>query len=356
MTYFRKSYHPPGTAPGTLRAHRAGAQGPLLHLIDYTADEYVELPGLTAEACKPFLANQSVTWIHVQGEVDQETLDKLGDMFGLHQLALEDVQNIGQRSKIEAYEDQSFIILTLPHLDGERIATTQVSLFFAEGYVISFHHGAQDPFEVIRKRLRGPVGRFRMRGSDYLLYALVDLVIDQGFPLLEELGERLESLETAILEHPSKASLNRLHQMRRELLILRRALAPHREIMSQLTSNADIPILDETRLYLRDCYDHCIHIMETITTYRDMTRGMLDVYLSSISNRTNETMRVLTIIATIFIPLTFIVGVYGMNFEHPNSPWAMPELHWYYGYPLVWGLMVLVTVGLLIFFRKNKWI
>jgi magnesium transporter len=355
-TYFRKSYHPPGTSPGTLRDLAGIDTGLKIHLIDYTLDEFTEQPAASAEDCKAILERQSTTWIHVQGQVDNATLQSLGDMFELHPLALEDVQNVGQRSKIEDYEGQTFVILNLPHLQGDTITATQISLFFAEGYVISFHNGEDDPFEPIRKRLRGPVGRFRNRGSDYLLYALVDLIVDQGFPLLEQLGETLEELESQILDHPSKAALNNLHGVRRELLLLRRMLLPHREIMGQLMSHEQIPVREDTRLYLRDCYDHCIHIMETITTYRDMTRGMLDVYLSSISNRTNETMRVLTIIATIFIPLTFIVGVYGMNFSNEASPWAMPELYWYYGYPMVWGLMILVTGGLLFFFRKNKWI
>lgn len=197
----------------------------------------------------------------------------------------------------------------------------------------------------------------RRRGTDYLLYALLDTVIDQGFPLLEIFGNALEALEESIMAQPTRATLARIHTIKRELILLRRTLWPQREVLSKLVHEEQDTIHDETRMFLRDCHDHAIQIMDLLETYREMSTGMLDIYLSSTSNRMNEIMRVLTVIATIFIPLTFIVGVYGMNFgANINSPWAMLELSWYYGYPLVWLLMILVAAGMLVFFRRKRWL
>ena len=213
-----------------------------------------------------------------------------------------------------------------------------------------------DPFEPIRIRLRDHAGRIRERGADYLLYALIDLVIDEGFPVLELLGDEIEQLEEQLLEAPTRNSLHQLHHLKRTMLIVRRMLWPQREVLNALVRDENGIIAEENQVYYRDCYDHTIQIMDLIETYRDMVTGLLDIYLSSVSYRLNEIMRVLTIIATIFIPLTFIVGVYGMNFSNDDSPWAMPELRWYYGYPLVWLLMIGVLVAMLAYFRRKKWL
>ena len=356
MGLFNKSYHPPGTPPGTLVERPAETPQPVhISLIDFTAEEFVEQDLVAATDCKPYLERESITWIHVQGDVPAETLRNLGDLFDLHPLALEDVLNAGQRPKLDSYDDQDFIVVNLPEFTNGTVVIRQISLFFGHNHIISFSHAA-DPFEPVRRRLRTSTGRFRKRGADYLLYTLLDVIIDAGFPMFETFGETLEQLETELLTTPSQQTLSRIHHLKRELLLLRRSLWPQREVINGLLREEQGHIENETRIYLRDCYDHTIQIMDLLETYRDMTTGMLDVYLSSTSNRTNEIMRVLTIIATIFIPLTFVVGVYGMNFSNAASPWAMPELHWYFGYPLIWLIMIAITVGMLYFFRRRKWL
>lgn len=356
MGFFNKAYHPPGTAPGTLTERPAAAAQPLrIRLTEYAPDLFEERDIATPADCKPYLESPSITWIHVQGDVPADTLRNLGELFELHPLALEDVLNSGQRPKLDIYDEQYFVAMNLPEFRNGGIATQQISLFFGNNYLISFSNAAVDPFEPVRARLRNTAGRFRERGADYLLYTLLDMVVDAGFPLFERFGETLEDLEAELLDKPDQTTLNRIHTLKRELLLLRRSLWPQREVVNALLRIEPPLLSDETRMYLRDCYDHSVQIMDLLETYRDMATSMLDVYLSSISNRTNEIMRVLTLIATIFIPLTFIVGVYGMNFSHATSPWAMPELHWYYGYPLVWLVMLAVTAGLLYYFRRNKW-
>ena len=357
MAYFNKHYHSPGTAPGTLVTIQKPVAPVTINLIDYTESSVEEHRLALARDCQPFLARESKTWIQVNGHIDPDTLRDFGELFDLHDLALEDIINSGQRPKIELYDDQVFIIATLPVYDGQNLELVQVSLFVGKNYLICFCPLANDPFEPVRKRMRQPNNRrFANRGIDYLLYALMDFVIDAGFPVLEQFGGELEALEEELLERPSQKTLASLHELKRELLTLRRVLWPQRELITTLMRGEDELILADTLVYFRDCYDHSIQIIELLESFRDMATSMLDIYLSSISQRTNETMRVLTIIATIFIPLTFVVGVYGMNFDHPGSPWSMPELGWYYGYPMVWGAMILIVIGLLWFFKHRHWI
>lgn len=356
MAYFSKHYHAPGTAPGTLVSKVA--ERPLsIHLIDYTAETVIEEHLVSPEACRDYLDRDSKTWIQINGSVDVNTLRSLGELFGLHELALEDVLNSGQRPKMELYDDQLFLIAAMPVLDGDRLEVVQVSLFAGENYLICLCPLEQDPFELVRKRLRpGNNRRFSFRGIDYLLYALLDLITDSAFPVLEHFGDRLEQMEIDLLEQPRKQTLTGLHHLKRELLLLRRVLWPQREALNNLMRMDNSLIHQDTLLYFRDCQDHSIQIIELLESFRDMATGMMDIYLSSISQKTNEVMRVLTIISTIFIPLTFIVGIYGMNFENPASPWAMPELRWFYGYPMVWGLMITVVAGLLWFFKRRDWL
>lgn len=359
MTYLGKSYHPPGTAPGTLTSSSGSDGGALsIRLIDYTVEAFVEHELASVADCRPFLDQDSKTWIQVNGSPDADTLRSLGEQFGLHDLALEDVVNRGQRPKLDIYEDQLFIVMSLPRYRGDELDIVQVSLFAGEHYLICFYPGEDDPFAPVRKRLRPPNNnRFRTRRIDYLLYALLDLIIDEGFPVLERFGDQIETLEEELLAHPGRDTLAAIHQVRRDLLLLRRMLWPQREVIAGLLrSDQQVIVQDDTHVYLRDCYDHCVQILDLQESFREMSTSLLDVYLSSISNRTNEIMRVLTIIATIFIPLTFIVGIYGMNFAHDDSPWAMPELYWYYGYPMVWGVMLGVTGAMLWFFRRRKWL
>ena len=350
MAYFTKRYHPPGTAPGTLTANEAQSTHPLkLRLIEYDAtilNEREEIPPLE---CKAYLERTTITWIHAYGYASPELLKELGEIFGLHPLALEDVLNTGQRPKLEQYDQQLFAIMSLPAWNDKELNTEQVSLFFSKNYLISFYNGSDDPFEPVRKRLRGNGGRLRSRGADFLFYTLLDVIIDQGFPILEDLGEWIEDLEDELLDVPSRKVLSQIHELKRDLLLLRRMLWPQREVINQLLREDHALIDASTRPYLRDCYDHTVQIMDLFETYRDMAAGMLDVYLSSTSNRLNEVMRVLTVIATIFIPPTFLVGVYGMNFTH------MPELHWRYGYLGSWLIIIAMIGGMLLYFKKKKW-
>ncbi len=354
MRLFGKRYHPPGTSPGTL-VQTSTPIPPRFRLVDYGLNRFVEHDFTSPAECQPYLTQETVTWIHVQGNASPEQVLALGELLGLHELALEDTMNTGQRPKFEAYGEQAFVILNRPVRGREGIGFEQVSLFTGARFLVSFHEGASDPFEPVRERLRRHAGLFRERGSDYLLYCLIDLIIDEGLPLLEGIGEQIEALEEQLVTRPKRERLVGVHQIKRDLLLLRRTLWPQREVVSGLLRGDLALITPDTRLYFRDCYDHTIQILDLIETYRDMTASLLDIHMSSVSNHLNEIMRVLTVISTLFIPLTFIAGVYGMNFHNPDSPWSMPELRWYYGYPLVLLLMVVTAIGMLIFFKRRRW-
>jgi magnesium transporter len=358
MSYFSKRYHVPGTGPGTLReTPEPTSFPPRISLIVYDADNLQEHSDIAIDECRVYPDSLTITWVHVQGQPSTAILQILAECFAMHPLALEDIVNTGQRPKLELYDEHFFLVLGLPYFNDAHAGVEQMSFFLGEGYVVSFHAGAVDPFEPVRKRMREAKNRIRTRQADYLLYALVDRVIDQGFPVLEGFSERIETLEMDLLTRPDRKTLNSIHQLRRDLLLLRRLFWPQREVINLLMREEHPLIREETRLFLRDCYDHGIQIMDLLETYRDMSAGMLDVYLSSTSHRLNEIMRLLTVISTIFIPLTFIVGLYGMNFgrDEPRSPWAMPELDWYYGYPLVWVIMVGVAVGMVVYFKYKRW-
>ena len=357
MSYFTKKYHPPGTPPGTLTERVQPDAGELrISLIDYSDTDFIEMQLASAEECQTFLKQPTMTWIHIQGQPTPETLQELARFFELHPLALEDILNTGQRPKVETYDAQLFVITSLPVMLDGNFVSEQISMFAGKDYIISFHLGVTDPFEPVRKRLRNHSGKLRSRQADYLLYSLLDIIIDEGFPVLEGFGEQVEALEEELLEQPGKDTLRKLHGIKRELLFLRRMLWPQRELLNRLIHDENENLNKETTLHLRDCYDHTVQIMDLMETYREITASMLDVYLSSISYRLNDVMRVLTIIATIFIPLTFIVGVYGMNFSvNTKSPWAMPELYWHYGYPVLWLIMLGIAIGMLLFFKRRGW-
>lgn len=349
MAYFTKRYHPPGTAPGTLIADADAASRPMkLRLMEYDAGSLQERDDLGISACKAYLESDTITWIHVEGYAPPDLLKELGETFGLHPLALEDILNTGQRPKLEHYGQQLFAIMSLPGWRGDDLEAEQINLFLGSNYVISFYNGERDPFEPVRKHLRGG-SRLRERGADYLFYALLDILIDQCFPVLEQLGEWIEGLEDELLGKPSRDTLSQIHALKRDLLLLRRMLWPQREVVNQLLREDQTLIGEATRPYLRDCYDHMVQIMDLFETYRDMTAGMMDIYLSSVSNRLNEVMRVLTVISTLFIPPTFLVGVYGMNFA------ILPELHWRYGYAFSWAVIVAMMLGMLVFFKRKGW-
>lgn len=322
-----------------------------LTVVEYTPDTYREEELTSLEVC-PVLGDEgTVTWLDINGLHHLQNLQKLGECFALHPLVLEDILNTNQRPKIEDYGDYLYLVLkTLTyHEEQGEVHSDQVSLILGRNFVLSLHENDEAIFSNIRERLKAK-GRIRRTGADYLAYSLMDLVVDHYYVILEQLGETIEDLEEELISRPRSQTLHQIHRLKRTMITLRRSVWPLREVLSQLERRESPLIQEGTALYLKDVYDHAIQVIDTVETFRDMLSGMLDVYLSSISNRLNEIMKVLTIIATIFIPLTFIAGVYGMNFEY------MPELKWRWGYFAILALMAMIGGVMLFFFRKRKWI
>lgn len=346
----RKRFATPGTSPGTLRPLEVRrVEQVIITVIDYNADTYEERTVTTVEDCFAYCHTPTVTWINVTGLHDVEVIQKLGEKFGLHSLALEDVLNTGQRPKLDDYDDHYFIVVRELRWRGG-LEADQISLFLGRKYVITLQETEWDVFDPVRERIRKGKGRIRKLGSDYLAYALIDRVVDELFPILESYGERLEELEDELIDNPTRETLQEIHHIKRDLLTLRRTIWPEREIINALMREESKLFRRDTKIYLRDIYDHTVQLVEIIETYRELAASMMDVYLSSLSNRMNEIMKVLTLIATIFIPLTFIVGIYGMNFDY------MPELHWIWGYPVVLLVMAIIVIGMLIYFRRKGWL
>jgi len=345
----------PGTAPGTLTAPAERRVDEVsIRLFDYGPERLEERTVASAEELVGLRRRDSVTWVDVVGLHDVETVRRVGELFGLHPLALEDVLNTGHRPKTEPFPDHHFVLTKSVRL-GTGLESEQVSIFFGHGFVVTFQETAADPFDGVRERLRTGRRKIRSSDADYLAYALLDAMVDELFPVLEGLGERLEALEEEVIERPDSGSLQEIHRLRRELLVLRRATWPQREVVQVLERDESGLIAADTRPFLRDCYDHVIQVLDFIETYRELASGLLDIYLSGVSNRMNEVMKVLTVIATLFIPLTFIAGIYGMNFDPAVSAWNMPELGWRYGYPASLALMAAVAVVLLLYFRRKGW-
>ncbi len=296
-----------------------------------------------------------VVWVNVDGVAHVDTVDRIGAVFGFHPLALEDVVNLGQRAKTEPYDEHLFIVARMPRA-GRRYTTEQISMFLGKGVVVTFQERSGDVFDPVRERIRQGKGRMRKRQADYLAYALIDAVIDSYFPILEDLGERLERIEDDVMRSPDPKTVATLHRIKGDLLGMRRDIWPHREALGQLLREESSFVRDDTVLFLRDCYDHNSQLIDLVQVYREVCSDLMSVYLSSVSNRMNEVMKVLTIIATIFIPLGFIAGLYGMNFNPEKSGWNMPELNWSFGYPVALILMLAVAVALILFFKRKGWI
>lgn len=339
---------PPGAAPGTIVADPA-APAPVVRVIAYSEAQIVEEQVADLDRIAFFLEKWPVVWVNVDGLGDARTVDRIGAIFGLHRLALEDVVNVHQRPKVEPYQDHVYVVARVPTL-SDRIVTEQISLFFGRNWLLSFQEWEGDSFDPVRRRIREGTGRMRASGPDYLAYALLDAIVDNYFPILEREGERLEELESEIFETPGRNSLTEVHRIKRDLLTLRRAVWPQRDALSSLMRDPSDLVTEETRIHLRDGYDHTVQIMDLLESWRETTSSLVEGYMSSVSNRMNEVMKVLTVIATIFIPLTFLTGVYGMNFE-----W-MPELGWRWGYPVLWGIMALLVILLLGFFARKGWL
>lgn len=355
---FGYSYHSPGSMPGTLRIAPNAAQ-PHISLIDYNEKDWLRVDHLSPEECHKYLDTESVSWIDVGGIGDSEVFQKLGELFQLHPLILEDIVNVPQRPKIEEHDDQLLIIsqMVVPKPNHSGFWLEQVSFILSHHYLLTVQEEAdEDCFERIRDRLKLNKGLIRKQGADFLAYALWDAVIDGFFPVLENLGDRIEELEDEVVLNPTPQTLSEIHQIKRELLALRRAIWPQRDSLSALIRDGSHLINEEVLRYFRDCYDHTITIIDVIETYRELASGLMDVYLSAVSNKMNEVMQLLTVISTIFIPLTFIAGIYGMNFNTEKSPWNMPELNWSFGYAFCLGIMGAIAVVLLLFFWRKGWL
>lgn len=294
---------------------------------------------------------KGVTWLDISGIHDISVIEGIGGTFDIHGLALEDILNTFQRPKVEDYDDYLFMVLKMLSYDTERneLCIEQVSFVVGTDWIVTFQEQPGDVFEPVRKRIRLGKGRIRKMRADYLLYALVDAIVDNYFVIMEAIGEDIEEIETQLLENPNPETLHLIQKLRKELIFLRKGVWPLREILNTLQRGESKLIEESTMVYLRDVYDHTIQVIETTETYRDMVAGLQDLYLSSISHRMNEVMKVLTIIATVFIPLTFIAGIYGMNFEF------MPELKWKFGYFLTWIVMGCIGIGMFIYFKRKKW-
>jgi magnesium transporter len=354
---FDYSYDRPGSIPGTLSIDKNAAP-PKIVLIDYNHEKLTRASDLTPEACAKYLDTESVSWIDVVGLGSEDILKRLGDVFKLHPLVLEDIVNVPQRPKVEDYEDQLVIItqMAMPKEHGNGFWLEQVSFVLGKYYLLTVQEEAtRDCFGAVRKRIRFKKGAIRQKPADYLAYALWDSIIDGYFPILELYGERLEALEDDVVLNPTNKTLSEIYQIKRELLALRRAIWPQRDAINALIRDGSALISSDVLIYLRDCYDHIVQIIDLLETYRELASSLTDVYLSAVGNKMNEIMKLLTVISSIFIPLTFVAGIYGMNFNTEKSPFNMPELNWYFGYPLCLVMMLAIATGLILFFWRRGW-
>jgi len=323
-----------------------------IDLIDYDKDSLVEKKDVGIKKCVELIKTPQNTWVDIQGIHDVNAVQEIGSHFGLHPLVLEDIVNSTQRSKLDDYKDNIYIVMRMLKINNEKdeVEDEQVSIILGKNYLISFLETGSQIFAPIKKRLNNPNSRLRNSGSDYLCYSLIDSIVDHYFEILEQVDQKLENLEEEIADKPNTKTMMKIQRVKREIALLRRSVWPMREVVNQFRRIESPLIKDSTKLYIQDVYDHTIQAIDTIESFRDIVAGMFDIYISSINLRMNEIMKVLTIVATIFVPLTFIASIYGMNFEF------MPELHSKWGYPAVLAFMVTVTLAMIYFFRRKSWI
>jgi magnesium transporter len=342
-----------GLPPGTLvHIGEKKVEKARITIMDYDETNLEEKGAKTIEESYPFKDKPTVTWINIDGLHEVEIIEKLGSHFGLHPLLLEDILNTDQRPKMEDYGDYIFVVLKMlyPGENKDEIEAEQVSLILGSNFVISFQESEGDVFDPVRDRIRKNKGRIRKAGADYLAYALLDAIVDNYFLILENVGEKIEDTEQQLATNPSPETLQYIRELKNEMIFLRKSIWPLRELINGLERCESTLIHQSTGAYLRDVYDHTIQIIDTVESYRDMISGMVDIYLSSISNKMNEVMKVLTIFASIFIPLTFVAGLYGMNFEF------MPELKWHWGYFALLAVMALIGISLVFYFKRKRWL
>lgn len=342
-----------GKSPGTLiHIGKKKMEKSSIQLMDYNEKQLNEKEIKNIQEVFSLKDTANVSWINVNGIHDSKLIEDIGNNFGFHALVLEDILNTNQRPKLEDFDSYLFLVLKMISYNGEKneLNVEQVSFVLGKNFVFSFQEKEGDVFDSVRERIKENKGKIRKLNSDYLLYALIDSIVDSYFSVLEKTGEEVELLEEKVMKNPNPAELNTIYKLKHDLIFLRKAVWPLREVINALQRGESKLISKQTLIYLRDIYDHTIQVIDSVETFRDMVSGLLDVYLSSISNKMNEVMKVLTVIATIFIPLTFIAGVYGMNFRY------MPELDWEWSYPIIWIVMLLIGASMFLFFRRKKWV
>lgn len=341
-----------GQAPGTLIYTGEKSNKLAIEVFDYNIDRIEEKELLQIEDAFQYKSTESITWININGLNHISEIEKIGKHYSLHPLILEDIVNTTQRPKIDEYDDYMFVVIKMLYYDSDKqIITEQVSFILGDNYVLTFQEAEGDVFDAVRERLRQGKGRIRGLGSDYLLYTLIDSVTDHYYSIIEKMGDKIEDLEDNLFNGQTQNEISQqIQDLKRELLKVRRAIFPIREIINRIEKTEHKLILDKTLHYYRDIYDHIIQVTENIDIYREMVWSLMDMYMTAISNKMNEVMKVLTIIATIFIPLTFIAGIYGMNFDN------IPELHYKYSYFILWIVMILLFIGMLVYFKRKKWL
>jgi len=356
---FKRSSHKAGLKPGSVVYVGEQREQPVtISLLDYDDRDHTERTLTDIAEAAEYRKSKTITWISVDGVHDTDLISRFETAFDIHPLVLEDIVNTGQRPKLEDFGDYLFLVAKGLRYDRQSgvLVTEQFSFVVGPGWLISFHEGSDTILEQVRARLIKTVPRVRFLNIDYLAYALVDAIVDNYYAVFEELGDEIEVLEDDLVDRPAPEELQKIQQLKRNLIAIRKTIWPMRELAGGFDRSENTLINKSTVPYLRDLYDHVIQAIDTVETYRDMVSGLLDIYLSSVSNRMNEVMKVLTIIATIFIPLGFLAGVYGMNFDTSASPYNLPELGFAYGYPLFWLLVLLIGGGLFWFFRRRDWI
>jgi magnesium transporter len=351
--FTKKPAHAPGTSPGTL-APVVGKKDARVRmtLITYDRDNFLKRDIERIEDIRPHGDLPTVTWVNLDGLHDIAAIDAIGRQFGIHPLTQEDILNLGQRPKAEEFDDYIFVVFKMLFYrqDVDQIDSEQISIVLGNNFLISFQEIPGDVLDPVRMRIEKGKGRIRKSGCDYLAYALIDAVVDHYFLVLERFGEKIEELEGELLFDPTPESLQHFYAMRRNLIFFRKQVWPMRELLNRLIKQ-ESPLVDSSvDVFLNDVYDHTIQVIDTIESFRDLMAGLLDIYLSTASNRMNDVMKVLTVIATIFIPLTFIAGIYGMNFRY------MPELEWHYAYPVLWAALILIVIGMVTWFKRKKWL
>ncbi|MFC2159978.1 magnesium/cobalt transporter CorA [Actinomycetota bacterium] len=352
IRFIKKRSKKTGLPPGSLvHIGKKKETKTKITIIDYDEITFQEIEIEAPKECITYKDKPTITWINVDGIENIQVLKDIGECFNIHSLTLEDILNTDQRPKLEEYEKYIFIVLKMLSYDDkeEAISSEQVSLILGENYVISFQESEGDIFDPIRARIKNGKGRVRKTGSDYLSYLLLDTIVDNYFIILEKIGEKIEGLEDEVIKNPTQETVSTIHNLKTEMLYLKKSIWPLREVVNKLERGELSLIKKSTSIYLRDIYDHTIQVIDTVETLRDMLSGILDIYLSSVSNRMNEVMKVLTIIATIFIPVTFIAGIYGMNFSN------MPEIGWNWSYLVFWIVVLIIGAAMIIYFKKKKW-